>query len=337
VLKIMCFRCAARATIATLVFFSIARVDAADAVNSAEPRSIGELNRTAVIHLGKTADWVSITPDAVWVGSTGPFAVHRIDPKTNRRVASVRLPGEPCAGLAVGSGSLWVPICSTVPLLAKIDLKSNQLISVFKTGPAAAEGGVAASLDSVWLVIDKQGSLARIDPDTGTVRQITHLPSGSYNPFYNDGQIWVTRADGSEVTSVDASTGKILATAPTGPGPRFLTAGAGAVWTLNQGDGSVARINTSTKQATNTTALSIPGKGGDISFGGGMVWATVWKVPLSLVDGATAALLCQWVGPGGDSLGIGHGAIWLTDYHAGTISRIELEDAMGHCKGGSIP
>jgi virginiamycin B lyase len=329
----MRIRCAVRAIIATLIFFSIARVDAAD---SAEHRSIGELNRTAVIHLGKTADWVSIAPDAVWVGSTGPFAVHRIDPKTNRRVATVRLPGEPCAGLAIGFGSLWVPLCHAVPLLAKVDLKSNQLISIFKTGPAAAEGGIAASPDSVWLVIDKQGSLARIDPDTGTVRQITHLPAGSYNPFYNDGKIWITRADGAEVTSVDASTGAVLATAATGPGPRFLTAGAGAIWTLNQGDGSVTRINTGPRQVTNTIALRMPGKGGDISFGGGMIWATVWKVPLSMVDGAQGTLLCQWVGSGGDSLGIGHGAIWLTDYHAGTISRIELDDAMGHCKGGPI-
>jgi virginiamycin B lyase len=328
--------CAARATIATLILFSIARVDAADPVNPAELRSIGELNRTTVIHLGKTADWVSITTDAVWVGSTGPFAVHKIDPKTNRRIASVRLPGEPCAGLAVGFGNLWVPLCSTVPLLAKVDLKSNQLVSLFKTGPAAAEGGVTASPDSIWLVIDKQGSLARIDPDTGMIRQITHLPSGSYNPFYNDGLIWVTRADGSEVTSVDASTGTVLTTVSTGPGPRFLTAGAGAIWTLNQGDGSITRVDTSTKQATHTTALRIPGKGGDISFGGGMIWATLSEVPLSLVDGATATLLCQWRGPGGDSLGIGHGAIWLTDYHAGTMSRIELEDAMGHCKGRSI-
>jgi virginiamycin B lyase len=39
------------------------------------------------------------------------------------------------------------------------------------------------------------------------------------------------------------------------------------------------------------------------------------------------------VGPGGDSLGIGHEAIWLTDYHAGTISRIELEDAIRRCNG----
>ena len=331
------FQCAARAIIATAMLVSIARVDGADSLNSAELRSIGELNRTAVIHLGKTADWVSITPDAVWVGSTGPFAVHRIDPKTNRRIASVRLPAEPCAGLAIGFGSLWVPLCSAIPRLAKVDLQSDRLISVFKTGPAAAEGGVTASPDSIWLVIDRLGSLARIDPDTGTVRQITHLPAGSFNPFYSDGQIWVTRADGSEVTSVDASTGTVLATVPTGPGPRFLTAGAGAIWTLNQGDGTVTRIDTRTKQPTHTIALRIPGKGGDISFGGGMIWATLWKVPLSLVDGATATLLCQWGGPGGDSLGIGHGAIWLTDYHAGTISRIELEDAVGRCKGALIP
>jgi sugar lactone lactonase YvrE len=83
--------------------------------------------------------------------------------------------------LAIGADSLWVPLCAAVPLLAKVDLQSNRLVSVFKTGPAAAEGGVAASPGNVWLVIDKQGSLARVDPDTGVVRQITHLPAGSYN------------------------------------------------------------------------------------------------------------------------------------------------------------
>jgi virginiamycin B lyase len=164
------------------------------------------------------------------------------------------------------------------------------------------------------------------------VREIFHVPAGSYNPSYAEGQIWVTRADGSELTSLDAVTGALLATTRTGPGPRFLTAGAGAVWTLNQGDGSLTKIDLRTRQVTNTTALGIPGRGGDISFGGGMIWTTAPKVPLSMIDGASGALLCRWVGPGGDSLGIGHGAIWLTDYRAGTISRIELKDAVERCK-----
>jgi len=299
------------------------------------PRAIGELKNAATLHLGKTADWVAIAPDAVWVGSTGPFAVHRIDPKTNKRVATVKLPGEPCAGLAIGFGSLWVPLCGRAQMLAKVDLDTSKLLNVFNIGAAAAEAGITTSPDSVWLVIDKDGSLARIDPATGTVRQTIRIPPGSYNPFYSDGQVWVTRADGSEITAVDAVTGVVSATAPTGPGPRFLTAGAGAVWTLNQGDGSLTRIDSRTRQATKTIALGTPGRGGDINFGGGMVWTTMWKVPLSVIDGASATLLCQWQGPGGDSLGIGYGAIWLTDYHAGTVSRIELNDTLARCKSAA--
>lgn len=192
-----------------------ANLSAADVLPAA--RSISELKPTATIHVGMTADWVAITSNAVWVGSTGPYAVHRIDPKTNKLVATVELPGEPCAGLATGFGSLWVPLCSQPSALAKVDLNRNGLSAVFKIGPAAAEGGITTSPDSVWLVVDKNGSLARIDPGTGTVRQTIRVPPGSYNPFYSDGQIWVTRADGAELTNVDADTGVVLATARTGP------------------------------------------------------------------------------------------------------------------------
>ncbi len=322
------------ATILTMTLLASAATGAAfgDAAKPVMQRSMSELKPTATLHLGKTADWVAIAPNAVWVGSTGPFAVHRLDPKTNQEVATVRLPGEPCAGLAIGFGSLWVPLCGRTQTLAKVDLESNTLAKVFNIGAAAAEGGVTTSPDSVWLVIDKKGSLARIDPTTGAIRQTIRIPSGSYNPHYADGQIWVTRAGGSEITAVDAVTGVVSATAQTGPGPRFLTSGAGAVWTLDQGDGSLTRVDLSTKKTTNTIALGTPGHGGDINFGGGMVWTTVWKTPLSVIDGATATLLCQWKGAGGDSLGIGDGAIWLTDYHAGTVSRYELADTLARCR-----
>lgn len=293
-------------------------------------RSIDELKPTAILHVGMTADWVAITPDAVWVGSTGPDAVSRIDPKTNTVTATVKLGGEPCAGLATGFGSLWVPLCGKLPMLAKVDVKTGTLTKVFKVGPAAAEGGVATSPDSVWLVIDKSGTLARIDPATGAIRQKIQVPHGSYNPRYSDGQIWVTRADGSEITSIDAATGTKIATIATGPGPRFLTDGNGAVWTLDQGDGTLTRVDTRTK-ATNIIPLGTPGDGGDIAFGEGMIWTTVRKIPLSVVDAASERLLCQWEGPGGDSLGVGFGAIWLTDYHAGTVSRIEVKGALARC------
>jgi virginiamycin B lyase len=325
-----------RAGIAALAISICASAFApASACITSPRRSISELTPEATIHVGKTADWVAVTADAVWVGSTGPYAVHRIDPKANKLVASVSLPGEPCAGLATGFGSLWVPLCAAMPSLAKVDLAANRVSAIFDVGPAAAEGGIAAGADSIWLIVDKAGTLARIDPATGATRRTIKVPAGSYNPYFGDGQIWVTRAEGAELTRVDAATGAVLDSVRTGPNPRFLTATAGAIWTLNQGDGSLTRVDAKSL-ATATIALGTPGHGGDIAGGAGMVWTTMAKVPLSAIDTGTKALRCQWAGPGGDSLGIGFDAIWLTDYHAGTITRIALKDALSHCGSGSM-
>jgi hypothetical protein len=57
------------------------------------------------------------------------------------------------------------------------------------------------------------------------------------------------------------------------------------------------------------------------------------KVPLSATDASTGQVLCQWVGPGGDSLGVSSDAIWLTDYDAGDVYRFDLEDVLAHCPG----
>ncbi len=258
-----------------------------------------------------------------------PNAVHRIDPRTNTEAASVPLPGEPCAGLVTGFGSLWVPLCAAKPALARVDLASNRLQAVLPVG-TAAECGIAASSDSIWLVTDvAAGSLARIDPATGTIRQRVSLPAGSCNPHFSAGIVWVTSAKGAELTAIAADTGAIVAIVPTGPHPRFLTDGADSIWTLNQGDGSVTRVDIATRRAIASIPLKTPGPGGDIGFGADVIWTTMPKTPLSATAVQTNTVLRQWHGPGGDSLAVAHGAIWLTDYHKGTITRLRLEDALG--------
>jgi len=291
-------------------------------------RPISDLQPEAVLKIGKTADWVALAPGSVWVGSTGPNAVSRVDPAKNRVTDVVELPGEPCAGLAVGLGSLWVPLCAEKPALARIDLASRKLTAVFPVGPAAAEGGVAVAAGSVWLVTDKAGSLARIDPRDGRVRQVVKIAPGSFNPLSYRGAIYVTRADGAEVTSVDAATGRVLGTTQVGPNPRFLNAGAGAVWTLNQGDGSLSAIEAASGRARSAIGLGTPGHGGDIAFGHGMIWTTMIKTPLTMTDARTGQVKRQWVGPGGDSLAVAADAIWLTDYRGGTLTRIPLRAAL---------
>jgi virginiamycin B lyase len=320
-----------RIAIAGLLFVCLAAPDVTAQRKAVRPKPgvtdvqvpFGSLKPSATFKIGGTADWVLVTDDAVWVASTKPYSVQRIDPATNTVVAKVRLSGEACSGLAFGFGSLWVPVCGKKPLLARVDALTNQITAVLPIAPAGREGGITASSDSVWIVTDKEGTtLSRINPATNTVRQKISIPAGSYNPLSSGNMVWITGFARNILTAVDASSGKVLAELPVGSKPRFLTSGGGSVWTLNQGDGSVTRIEVNSRKVTATIAVGIPGPGGDLGYGAGSVWATTFDLPLTMINGQTNKVLRQWVGTGGDSLRFGHDSIWLTDYYRGLLWRI---------------
>lgn len=94
---------------------------------------------------------------------------------------------------------------------------------------------------------------------------------------------------------------------------------------MNQGDGTVSRVDEKSRTLTATIIVRIPGLGGDICYGGDSVWASVFDVPLTRIDSQTNKVLRQWVGHGGDSLRFGHDSIWLTDYHKGLVWRFPYE------------
>ena len=279
------------------------------------------LNAAATIKIGRTADWVLVTDNAVWIASTKPDTVQRIDPTTNKVVSKISLPGEACSGLAFGFASLWVPICGKPSSLVRVDALKNEISATLPFGPAGPEQGITASNDSIWIVTDKNGTLVRIDPVSNTMRQKSSIPPGSYVPLYNDGIIWISGFDSSVLTALDAATGGVLASIPVGQKPRFLTAGGGSIWTLNQVDGTVSRINAKSKKLAATINVGIPGHGGDICYGAGLVWTTVAGVPLTRIDSQTNKVVRQWVGHGGDSLRFGFNSIWLTDYDRGLLWR----------------
>ena len=286
------------------------------------------LKPEATWKIGGKADWVVVATDAVWVAGAEPGSVQRIDPKTNKVVAAIPLPAEACSGLVFAFDSVWIPLCSATPKLLRVDSKTNLILATLNIGPAGPEGGIAASPDSIWLVTDNQGTLARIDPATNSVRQTVHVAPGSFNPVFSDGTVWISGREANVLTAVEAATGEVRAVIAVGPKPRFLAAEAGSVWTLNQGDGTVSRVDAGTRKLVATIKAGIPGEGGDICYGGGAVWATVFGLPLTRIDPSSNKVVRQWKGQGGDSMRIGHNSIWLTDYFAGTLARISLDEAL---------
>jgi len=283
---------------------------------------MSDLKPAATTTLGGSPDWLAFSENAVWVTNSKFNAVQRVNPRDASISAKIEFQAEPCSGLTYAFGSLWVPLCGKPASLARVDPATNKIVAILPFGPADSEGGIAASDDSIWIVGDDHGTLLRIDPADNAVRQEISIPAGSFNPLYSDGVVWITGNKSSVLTPVDARTGEGLASIRVGPQPRFLTLGADSIWTLNQGDGSVTRVDVKTRRVTATIFAGIPGPGGDICFGAGTVWATVFDVPLTEISPESNKVVRQWVGAGGDAIRFRQDFLWLTDLRNGLLWRL---------------
>ncbi len=266
-------------------------------------------------------DWLAIE-DSVWISNKPKNNLTRIDPKTNHVIATIATGKGPCAGLAIGFGSVWVPNCGD-QTISRFDLATAKPQATLPVPIADTEGGIAAGEGSVWMPSELSGVLARIDPATNKVIARIPVPAGSVAAVVGEGAVWVTCPKSSLVSRVDPKTGKVTAKIPVGPTPRFLAAGLGSIWTLNQGDGSVSRIDPTTNKVTATISVGVPGEGGDIDTGAGAVWVTAMGKPLSRIDPATNQVVKQFVGKGGDALRVGHGSLWLSNHEFQEVWRID--------------
>ncbi|HLH42754.1 MAG TPA: YncE family protein [Bryobacteraceae bacterium] len=284
-------------------------------------REMSAIMPEAVFATGGSPDWQATTEDAEWVSSASQNAVHRLDAKTNEIAATVSVGKRPCSGLAAGFGSVWVPSCGD-KTVSRIDIRTNRVVATIPIGPAASEGGIAASPEGVWLVTDATGVLSKIDPANNAVAAQVTVPANSAGVAYGEGLVWVTTPEANLLTGVDPKTNAVVFSVQVGPGPRFLAIGAGCVWTLNQGDGTVSRVDAKTGKLLANIEVGAPGTGGEIAFGEGHVWATVFEIPISEIDPATNQVVKQWFGAGGDSIRAAHGSLWLSNLREGNVWRI---------------
>jgi len=125
------------------------------------------------------------------------------------------------------------------------------------------------------------------------------------------------------VVRVDPNTNLVTDRLTVGPNPRFTTVGGGAIWTLNQGDGTVSRIDVKTRKLVTNIEVGVPGGGGEIAYGEGFVWVTVFDIPLSQIDPDNNKVVKQWVGPGGDAVRVGHGSVWLSNIRQENVWRVD--------------
>jgi virginiamycin B lyase len=286
-------------------------------------RDITAIKPIAVFPVEGVPDWQVVTEDAVWVSNGPKNTIHKLDAKTNTVTQTIEVGKRPCSGLAVGFASLWVPNC-TDKTLSRVDLKTNKVAATIGIGPAASEGGLTTTKDSVWMLSDTAGVLSRIDPATNRLVAEIPVPPGSFVVVTGeDDAVWVTSTQNSVVVRVDPKTNLVTDRVEVGPSPRFTTAGGGSIWTLNQGDGSVSRVDVKSKKLVTDINIGAPGGGGEIAYGEGYVWVTLFEIPLTQIDPNNNKVVKQWFGPGGDAVRVGHGSVWLSNLRQQNVWRLD--------------
>jgi virginiamycin B lyase len=283
--------------------------------------AIERLKPEAVFDVPGAPDWI-VVDQSVWISNSPKNTIARLDPKKNNVAETIAVGQKPCSGIAAGFGSIWVPNCGD-GTISRVDAETAAIAATIRTGVGDSEGGITTGANSVWWISDTKGTLERLDPATNKVVTEISLSPGSYVPAFGEGAVWVTCSDHDLVSRIDPHTNLVVETIPVGKGPRFLAVGGGAVWTLNQGDGTVTRIDPKTNKVVATIEVGVPGPGGEIAFGEGSVWVTTFEFPISRIDPTTNAVVQQFYGPGGDSIRVGLGSVWLSNLRAGNVWRID--------------
>ncbi len=281
-----------------------------------------EADVDASIEVAGFPDFMTFAAGHVWVGNSvaGGEGVDRIDPKTNKLLDRIRGPGS-CTVFSSGFGSVWVPSC-TDNRVYRLDEKTGKITARIKVPLVVGESGSAVGEGGMWLVTGPN-RISRIDAKTMDVKTFKVAFSvGAVGVGF--GSVWATIFEDGTVQRLDPESGKVLVTIEVGDGPLWISVDDDAVWVSNQNSGTVTRIDPATNEVAAEINIGGAFQGGDIAAGDGVVWAATGQGPLSLIDPSTDEVIRQWEFHGADALALGAGSVWVSDHELETVYRFTL-------------
>jgi ABC-type branched-subunit amino acid transport system substrate-binding protein/streptogramin lyase len=260
----------------------------------------------------------------------GPDSVAALDPRSNKVVGQVPIPGGPSL-LAAHGRSVWVA-SDAGGTISAIDGRS---ISVRRIVPARVEAtDIAATDGSIWLHDAKRVALLRVDLAYRSVANRIPLPAELQltRPGVDVGlgAVWAT--DGTtRLLKLDPEGGSVLRTFDLRRPIDDLAIGAGAVWAISGATSRVLEID----PRTGSIRARIPIAGGSgvsdpapfaMAVGEGAVWVLNGNAPsLTRIDPTLAAVsdtIPLGVGSNPSALATGAGAVWVALSGEGAVARV---------------
>jgi virginiamycin B lyase len=222
----------------------------ADLVYRFDPVSL-KIVKISVLH---NPEGLAVDPrnGAVWVASHRGGTVVRIDPATNRVVATIAAGNVGPSGphqIGLGLGSVWVGVPNSSSVY-RIDPATNSIMATIAIPSNASPcSGFAFSQQAVWMPsCGDATTLVRIDPATNTVVGTIDLGGNGEDPITVNGIPWLTVESVSlgptRLVRIDPGTNTIDRVVSLGDhfrGSNMVVA-AGSVWVIDYSVGDIVRL-----------------------------------------------------------------------------------------------
>jgi Protein kinase domain len=202
----------------------------------------------------------------LWVGSQASTRLRTLDPRTLESAGPGPRVGRGTVDMAVHGDTLWVA-SGAGRRVTRVDVRSTRVVgepTEFRERPTS----LAADARSVWVGLRRR--VARVDPDSGAVREIVPVPNGVVGVAVDDGAVWVLGRRDVRLERVDGGDDEAARRVPLpGDAGGFLAAGEGALWATVRNPERLVRVDPDTGTHASVAVGPSPAW---LAVTGGRVW-----------------------------------------------------------------
>lgn len=184
--------------------------------------------------------------------------------------------------------------------------------------------GIAVGTGGVWVANSGDGTVARLDPVTGTnTGRPARVGTRPVAIAERSHTVFVANSGGHSISRIDSLSGSPAGRAiPLGRAPRAIAVGVGepTIW-VAAGDGTVTRID-SASGAIVGDPIRIAGTTRGIATARGEAWVTSASGTVSRVDARRVVGRPVRVGRRPRGIAVGYGVVWVANEASNTVTRL---------------
>ncbi|HYG95735.1 MAG TPA: hypothetical protein VD741_01380, partial [Solirubrobacterales bacterium] len=200
---------------------------------------------------------------------------------------------------------------------------------------------IAAGAKTVWVTSERDGTLTRLDPETGkVVGRPRRLGRGIAGVAIGGNWTWATNPRRGELLRLDPRSGRVLRTVPVRGAPGPIALGGDRVWLADERGRGVSAVNAEGARLYRS-GMPPQAPGLRLAWGAQSLWVAIADAAsIRRVDPADfEAGEPIRVGSGPAGVTVAGGFVWVANSRSGTVSKVDpvLRDVVASIEVGGHP